>query len=60
VTWESEALAPEELELDEVFTRILENLGGRIGGPFALRLVLQPLVATVLAVRGGLADDRRP
>jgi hypothetical protein len=56
VTSVSEARAPEELELDEALTRMWENLGGRIGGPFTFRLVLQPLVATALAVRAGLAD----
>jgi hypothetical protein len=42
--------------VDDVVTRIWENLGGRVGGPLTFRLVLQPLVATVLAVRAGLAD----
>ena len=38
--------------------RIWENLGGRIGGPFSFRLVLQPLVAIALGVRAGLQDAR--
>ena len=44
--------------MDDVLTRIWENLGGRIGGPLSFRLILQPLVAMVLAVRAGLQDAR--
>ena len=42
--------------------QIAESFGvltGRAGGPFKMRLILQPLVATVLAVRAGLADARK-
>jgi hypothetical protein len=31
---------------------------GRSGGPFALRFILQPLMASVLGIRAGLADAR--
>jgi hypothetical protein len=31
---------------------------GRAGGPFHLRLILQPTVASILGVRAGLADAR--
>ena len=41
-----------------MLARIWENLGGRVGGPMSLRLLLQPAIATLLAVRGGLADAR--
>lgn len=44
--------------MDEVLSRIWENLGGRIGGPLSFRLLLQPLVAAGLAVRAGLHDAR--
>jgi hypothetical protein len=44
--------------MDELFARIWENLGGRVGGPMTFRIILQPLVATVLAVRAGLLDAR--
>jgi hypothetical protein len=44
--------------MDEMFARIWENLGGRIGGPLTLRLVLQPLIATILAIRAGIQDAR--
>ena len=42
----------------QYFGRVWEHLGGRIGGPLALRFVVQPLVATYLAVRSGIADGR--
>ena len=44
--------------MDDLLTRLWENLGGRIGGPLTFRLILQPLVAAALAVRAGLLDAR--
>jgi len=44
--------------MDDVLARIWEHLGGRIGGPLSFRLVLQPVVATVLAIRAGLQDAK--
>jgi hypothetical protein len=48
--------------MDDVLARIWENLAGRIGGPMSFRLVLQPAIAMILAVRAGLHDAhfRRP
>jgi hypothetical protein len=42
----------------DVFGRIFENIAGRVGGPMKLRLVLQPLIAIVYAVRAGRKDGR--
>lgn len=44
--------------MDEVLARLWENLGGRVGGALWLRLLLQPAIATFLAIRSGLADSR--
>jgi hypothetical protein len=33
-----------------------DDLGGRISGPFAFRLILQPMVAAILAIRAGWKD----
>jgi hypothetical protein len=44
--------------MDELFTRVWDNLGERIGGPLTFRLMLQPLVVSVLAIRAGLQDAR--
>jgi hypothetical protein len=42
----------------EVVTRIWHNLLDRPGGPFVFRFVLQPIMATVAALRDGLHDAR--
>jgi len=44
--------------MDDLLARIWSNLGGRIGGPMSFRLILQPLVATILAIRAGVDDAR--
>ncbi len=44
--------------MNEMFTRIWENLVGRIGGPMSLRLYLQPTMAIIFAIRDGLKDAR--
>lgn len=45
--------------MEELLTRIWENLGGRIGGPLTLRFIFQPLIATSFAVRDGLRDAKQ-
>ncbi|MGL6112827.1 MAG: hypothetical protein ACRC2B_22265 [Rubrivivax sp.] len=42
----------------EVFSRIWQNMLDRPGGPFIFRFVLQPIMATVAALRDGLHDAR--
>jgi hypothetical protein len=37
---------------------MLLSVGDRITGPMTFRLILQPMMATLLAVRGGLKDAR--
>ena len=44
--------------MDEMLARFWEHLGDRIGGPLTFRLILQPVMAGLLAVRAGLADAR--
>lgn len=44
--------------MEEIWMRFWENLIGRAGGPLTLRLILQPTVATILAIRAGLKDAR--
>jgi hypothetical protein len=45
--------------VNEILQRVWENLTGRIGGPMNFRLIFQPTVAIILAIRAGLADARR-
>lgn len=42
----------------EFFARVWEMFIGRADGPFHFRLVLQPTMAAILAVRAGLHDAR--
>jgi hypothetical protein len=42
----------------EVLARIWHNLLERPAGPFAFRFILQPIMATVAALRDGMADAR--
>jgi hypothetical protein len=40
----------------EMLIRALMNITDRVGGPMTFRLILQPLMATLLAVRAGVKD----
>ena len=44
--------------MEELLTRVWENLGDRVSGPMWFRLILQPVVASVFAVRAALNDAR--
>jgi hypothetical protein len=45
--------------INEILSRAVEQLLGRASGPFHLRLVIQPIIASILAVRAGLRDARQ-
>lgn len=42
----------------EFLTRVWEDLVGRVDGPMKFRLILQPVMASLLAIRAGLRDAR--
>ena len=44
--------------MEDLLARVVENLIGRVSGPMKFRLILQPLMAAVFAVRAGLKDAR--
>lgn len=44
--------------VEDLFSRGWDELIARDSGPLHVRLVLQPLVATILAIRSGLNDAR--
>jgi hypothetical protein len=44
--------------MEELFTRLWDDLIGRIGGPMSFRLLIQPATAMVFAIRDGLKDAR--
>ena len=45
-------------EIQEILSRFWDQLLAQPSGPLAFRLILQPVMATILAVRDGLKDAR--
>src|SRR5258708_784910 len=48
--------------MGEILRRVWGNLIGRLAGPMNLRFIIQPAVATILGIGGGLRDanENRP
>lgn len=44
--------------MDDMWARVASQLIARVSGPMKFRLVLQPLMASIFAIRSGLADAR--
>src|SRR5438270_1419846 len=44
--------------MEEALRQAWDNLFGRVDGPMSFRLIIQPVVATFLAIRAGWADAR--
>lgn len=44
--------------MEDLWSRIVVDLGGRLDGPFWFRVLVQPAVASLLALRDGRADWR--
>lgn len=44
--------------MEEFLTRVWENLIGRASGPMKFRILLQPTMAAIFAIRAGLKDAR--
>jgi len=44
--------------MDETVARIVENMAARVSGPMKFRLILQPLMASIFAIRAGLKDAK--
>jgi hypothetical protein len=49
---------PEVSEIQEILTRFWDQLIAQPSGPLAFRLILQPVMATTLAILDGLKDAR--
>src|SRR6516225_10957305 len=45
--------------MDEILARLWHNITARLTGPMHLRLIVQPTVAAILAIRAGLRDARQ-
>ena len=48
----------EHLFMDHMWTRVGQDLIARVSGPMKFRLVLQPVMASIFAIRSGLNDAR--
>lgn len=44
--------------MDDIWTRVVNDLIGRVSGPMKFRLVLQPVMASIFAIVAGLKDAR--
>jgi hypothetical protein len=44
--------------MDDIWTRVVEHMADRVTGPMKFRLLLQPVMASIFAIRSGLADAR--
>lgn len=44
--------------MEEFFARFWTNIVERVGGPMTFRIILQPMMATLLGVLAGLRDAR--
>ena len=44
--------------MEELFTRIYENMVDRVSGPMHFRLILQPAMAAIFGIIGGMRDAK--
>jgi len=44
--------------MEDLFSRVIEDLLGRVSGPMKFRLILQPVMAAIFAIRSGLKDAK--
>jgi hypothetical protein len=44
--------------MEDTLTRIFEHLAERVSGPMKFRLLLQPIMASIFAIRAGLQDAK--
>ena len=44
--------------MDDTLSRMVHDMLGRIDGPLHFRIILQPTMATIFAIRDGLRDAR--
>lgn len=44
--------------MEDIISRIVENLIGRVSGPMKFRVIIQPLMASIFAVLAGLKDAK--
>jgi hypothetical protein len=49
--------AHNNMAIDDIWMRFMENMVARVSGPMRLRLLLQPTMAAIFAIRSGLKDS---
>jgi hypothetical protein len=52
------AVAERDPSMEEAFRQAWEDIFSRVDGPMSFRLIIQPVVATFLAIRAGWTDAR--
>jgi hypothetical protein len=45
--------------MNDLFSRVINNLFDRVDGPMEIRLLVQPIMAAIFAFRDGLQDFRQ-
>jgi hypothetical protein len=53
------ATTEKDIRMDDFWRHVVEDMTARVSGPMKSRLILQPLMAVIFAVRAGLADAKR-
>ena len=46
------------MAMDDIWMRVMENMADRVSGPMKFRLLLQPIMASIFAIRSGLKDAK--
>lgn len=46
------------MHMDDIWARFIADLADRVSGPMKFRLLLQPVMAAVFAIKSGLRDAR--
>jgi hypothetical protein len=46
------------MHMDDIWVRVVENMGDRTSGPMKFRLVLQPVMASIFAIYSGWNDAK--
>jgi hypothetical protein len=44
--------------MEEIFSRAWSDVFDRINGPMSFRLIIQPIMAAILAIRSGMSDAK--
>jgi hypothetical protein len=46
------------MHMDDIWMRVVENIGDRTSGPMKLRFILEPVMASIFAITSGLNDAK--